>query len=196
MKNILFDASSHLGQFCISDDAIRKGCKNMQASISPADSQECVGGWTDLENGRADRTIWNLPDGLQEHYYPVMDRFYSITNVQQLPLTNEEEHIAADLAKVFPSLGLYSRYTCARAITQKATEVYTLVVELLSANVADFMRTTYGIHMVLPSAEKEISYADPALEQRYQAALQAFRHFSVNPLEIIADDRERMLRIR
>jgi len=195
MKNILFDASSHLGQFCISDEAIRKGCKNMQASISPVGADDLIGGWTDLENGRADRTVWNLPDDVQDCYYPVMDRFYSITNVCQPPLTEKEELLAMKLAEAFPLVDLYSRYTCARAITQKATEIHTLNAELLSTDVIEFMQSAHGIKMILPRAEVEMGYSDPVLEQRYQTALQAFRHAALNAPEIITDDRERILRL-
>jgi RsiW-degrading membrane proteinase PrsW (M82 family) len=104
MKKILFDCSSHLGQFSTSDEDVRKGCKNMQAGISLREEDDCVGTWTDLENGRTDRTVWNLPEDVQAHYYPIMDRFYSIMNVRQEPLAEAEEDLAIQLKRELPAV--------------------------------------------------------------------------------------------
>jgi hypothetical protein len=189
MKKILFDCSSHLGQFCTSDEEIRMGCKNMQASISLNEADDCVGAWTDLENGRADRSIWNLPEEVQAHYYPIMDRFYSITNVRQEPLSEEEEDIALRLRTELPGLSVYSRHTCARAIAHGITEVYTLIEELLADAVRSHMSSTHGVNITKPSAKEEIAYADDLLEQRYQSAIQAFRLLEVNVPTSLADTR-------
>jgi len=188
MKKILFDSSSHLGQFCTSDEDVRKGCKNMQAGISLKESDDCIGTWNDLENGRTDRTVWNLPEDVQEHYYPIMDRFYSIMNVQQEPLSDAEEDIATKLRQELPSLSLYSRHTCARAIIQGAEEVHTLIAELLADEVTAYMATR-GVRMVKPVATEELAYVDELLEKRYQSAIKAFRLCNINLPAILADAR-------
>lgn len=189
MKKILFDCSSHLGQFCTSDEGVRKGCKNMQAGISLKESDDCIGAWSDLENGRTDRTVWNLPADVQEHYYPIMDRFYSIMNVQQEPLSGTEEDMAVKLREELPALSLYSRHTCARAIVQGAEEIHTLIAELLADTVTTYMAAR-GILMVKPMAAEELAYTDDLLEQRYQSAINAFRLCNINLPAILADTRE------
>jgi hypothetical protein len=190
MNKILFDCSSHLGQFCTTDEDVRRGCKNVQAGISLAGKDECVGAWTDLENGRTDRTMWNLPHEAQDHYYPIMDRFYSIMNVQQEPLSEAEEDTAVHLRSELPSLSLYSRHTCARAIVQGIAEVYTLIEELLAEDVRSHMASVHGVSIMKPSAKEEIAYADALLEQRYQSAMQAFRLLGVNVPAVLADARK------
>ena len=160
----------------------------MQASLSSLDSHDVVGSWTDLENGRTDRTVWNLPGTVQDSYYPLMDRFYSITNVEQDVLSDEEEEYASSLRQVFPVLSLYSRYTCARAVLHTVAEVHTLVAELLDEQVISYL-SRQNIRVVKPSADIEKSYADPLLEERYQTALETFRLFHVNPPAVLADSR-------
>lgn len=192
MKRILFDCSSHLGQFCTSDEDVRKGCKNMQAGISLREEDDCVGTWTDLENGRTDRTVWNLPEDVQAHYYPIMDRFYSIMNVRQEPLAEAEEELAIQLKSELPALSLYSRHTCARAIAQSVDEVHTLIAELLAEDVAAYMFAR-GVRMVKPEAPEEIPYADEVLEQRYQSAMQAFRACNLDLPAALADTRKVIL---
>lgn len=188
MKKILFDCSSHLGQFSTSDENVRKGCKNMQGSISFINNSECIGAWNDLENGRADRTIWNLPSHIQDYYYPIMDRFYSIMNVHQEPIRTTEEARAAQLKIELPELSLYSRFTCARAVDQKVQEVHTLVAELLTDTVKDFL-SGYGISVIKPEAAVELPYADTLLEERYQAAMEIFRANAINLPKQLADAR-------
>jgi hypothetical protein len=190
MKKLLFDSSSHLGQFCTTNEDVRRGCKNIQASISLGQENERVGVWTDLENGRTDRTMWNLPHEAQDHYYPIMDRFFSIMNVQQLPLSEAEEDAAIHLRSKLPTLSLYSRHTCARAIVQKITEVFTLIEELLTDDVRAHMESAHGVSIIKPSAKEEMAYADALLEQRYQSALQSFRLLSINIPTVLADTRK------
>lgn len=188
MKKILFDCSSHLGQFCTSDEGVRKGCKNMQAGISLREKDDCIGTWTDLENGRTDRTVWNLPEDVQAHYYPIMDRFYSIMNVRQEPLTEAEEVLVMQLKNELPALSLYSRHTCARAITERVDEVHTLIAELLAEDAAAYM-SARGVRMVKPESQEEIPYADEVLEQRYQSAMQVFRSCKLDLPRQLADNR-------
>lgn len=190
MNKIIFDCSSHLGQFCTDNESVRIGCKNVQASISPVDDFGTIGAWTDLENGRADRSIWNLPTEAQDDYYPVMDRFYSIMNVAQDPITNIEEDISARLRAALPELSLYSRYTCARAITMQANEIQTLVKELLDDTVLNYMQESYGITVVKPAADVEESYSDSVLEARYQTALETFKKCNINIPNALADSRD------
>lgn len=192
MKKILFDCTSHLGQFCTSDEDVRKGCKNMQAGISLRDEDACMGTWTDLENGRTDRTVWNLPEDVQAHYYPIMDRFYTIMNVRQEPVTETEEELAMQLKRELPALSLYSRHTCARAIAQGVDEVYTLIAELLTENVSAYM-SAHGVRLMKPEAQQEMPYADEILEHRYQSAMRAFRACNLDLPAALADTRKVIL---
>ena len=169
---------------------MRRGCKNIQASISVGKEDECVGAWSDLENGRTDRTMWNLPHEVQDHYYPIMDRFFSIMNVQQQPLSEAEEDTAVRLRSELSSLSLYSRHTCARVIVQGITKVYTLFEELLAEDVRSHMASVHNVSIVKPSAKEEIAYTDAVLEQRYQSAMQAFRLLGVNVPAFLADARK------
>ncbi|MDA1208879.1 MAG: DUF6190 family protein [bacterium] len=189
MKNIIFDSSSHLGQFCTTNEDIRRGCKNMQASISPLGDDDCIGQWTDLENGRTDRAIWNLQTEVQDAYYPVMDRYYSITNVEQQALSMFEEDIAYRLVPYLPRLSPNSRHTCARAIVRGASEIHTLFKELLSEDVVSYMASHHNITIHKPQSKEELSYKDAILEERYQTALKTFRLFGVNPPAQLDDKR-------
>lgn len=161
----------------------------MQASIALYGDDARIGIWNDLENGRADRTIWNLPIPVQDVFYPLMDRFYSIATVEQPALSNEEEDWAHALRGILPALSLYGRYACARAILSGASEIYTLVSELLQNDVCAHMSERYGICIIRPSAEVEQPYLDALLEERYQNALATFKAFNVNPMQVLADKR-------
>lgn len=189
MEKILFDCSSHLGQFCTTDEDVRRGCKNTQASFSPRGKFSRMGMWTDLENGRTDRTVWNLPPEIQDHYYPIMDRFFSLTNVQQEPVSDREVEWVLQLRNQFPLLSPYSRHTCAAAIMQGATDIHTLIQELLTNDVSDFMASC-GVIVTKPMAKEEMEYPDALLEQRYQSALKAFRACNLDLPYALADARK------
>lgn len=161
----------------------------MQASVSPLGTDDVVGQWTDLENGRTDRAIWNLPTAVQDTYYPVMDRYYSIMNVKQQPMTETEEDLSIALRKQLASLNPYSRQTIATAILSGTTEIHTLFAELLSDDVVSYVRDEHDIQIVLPEANVEQEYRDAVLEERYHTALKTFALFGVNPPAQLDDTR-------
>ena len=84
---------------------------------------------------------------------------------------------------------MYIRYTCARAIAERASGIYTLVEELLSDPTKEYMKTTHGIWVVQPAAVEEQTYVDPELERRYQVCLKTFQQHGLNVVSAIDDSR-------
>lgn len=189
MKKILFDSSTHLGQFCTSDEEVRKGCKNTHAHLSPVGEKFLIGAWTDAENGRTDRAIWNMPVQVQDDFYPYMDAFFSLINVEQVPMGVDEEDTALGLRSDVPSLSTLSRQTCARAICTGIRELHTLFQELLDERVRETLQDNWDITVRKPCDEIEFPYEDTVLEARYQTALKAFERFGINPPTALDDER-------
>ena len=189
MKNILFDSSAHLGQFCLNNERVRIGCKNMQASLVGANSFNTCGAWTDLENGRVDRTIWNIDERLQNAYYPFLDRLFTIASVDQSQISAEVESIAHELRSKLPTLSVYSRFNKATSIVLRCSNIYTLFAEMFDRSVQEYLKSNHGIQVKYPHAEKELAYSDPRLEAFYQSAITQLRTGGVDLLSAIADER-------
>lgn len=187
MERILFDASTHLGQFCLDNEPVRIGCKNMHIDFM----EGCQSGaWTDLENGRVDRTIWNLPAALQNAYYPFMDQFFSAAPVDQPTMNMDIEDMAQKLRVQFPYLSLYSRYGVAMAIVQNRAEIHTLFDEMFKSDLRDGLVEQHEIKIIYPSASHEKTYSDVELEKAYENAVATFRAAQVDILSCLADRRQ------
>lgn len=189
MEKVLFDSSSHLGQFCISNENIRAGCKRSQAEILASAN----GVWTDAENGRVDKTIWSLSRELQGKYYDVMDLYFSEANVQQDPMTDEEMELSLALRKDLPTLHPYSRITCARAIVNGISEIHTLFAELLSPETRSYM-AKHKISVIQPNSALKETYIDSDLEDYYWHALKAFRSYGLDAPTLLDDPRAVLLK--
>lgn len=189
MKKILFDASSHLAQFTLMDEQARIASKNLHVAMEK--DKGFQGAWTDLDNGRVDRTIWTLERDLQDQYYPFMDRFFSLGSVSQEAFTDEES-FAQGLSNEI-SLSFYSRMALSAAVKQQIKQVVTLYDEILSEEVSGMMRADYGLDIAKPLNGVEEFFADPELEECYQVALEAFRKSRVEILCVLQKTDRRMI---
>jgi len=189
-KRILFDASVHLGQFYAQSDSIRWGCKLSQITISEKSEQMHFGIWTDNENGRVDNAIWSLPSTIQNSYYPFMDHFFSIKQIEQIQLERIDVEYATEFMSQKSALSFLSSYTCAVAIRLKATELHTLYTDLLTSDVATCMQHNHQITIVKPFSKIESTYKDSELETNYQRALTTFTNSGTDVFKHLCDPRE------
>ncbi len=187
-KRVLFDASLHLGQFCLSSDEVRFGCKTSQANLSRKGEDECVGLWTDNENGRVDNAIWSLPREVQDTFYPFMDRFYSMKQINQVPLERQDVESAIKFLDQHSDISFQSAYTCAVALRIGAAEIHSLYKDLHSESIVQFMRSK-NVLIQKPSEVDERSFPEPELEATYQDALSHFKKAHVDVLDFLNDDR-------
>ncbi len=188
-KRVLFDASVHLGQFCLSSDEVRFGCKGSQAGLSRKGEEECVGLWTDNENGRVDNAIWSLPREVQDTFYPFMDRFYSIKQINQVPLERSDAERAIKLLDLHSGISFLSAYTCAVAMRIGAAEIHSLFKDLHADSIVQFMQSK-NVLVQKPSLSKEQSFPESELEVTYQDALSHFKKAHVDVLDFLHDDRD------
>lgn len=199
MEKILFDASTHLGQFCLSDERIRLWCKNQQSSLDERNAKEPrrMGMWSDNENGRVDRTIWSLSEDVQAAYYPFMDHFFSTKMIAQDPISEWELGEVRDIGQRGP-IGLHtmSKLTCARAFLERVSEIHTLFTELLNPPVVKYMRDHNNVEIRKPEAPaEELAYEDLKLETFYQKCLKQLRAAGMDLLKELKDDRQRLSRL-
>lgn len=190
MERILFDSSSHLGQFCLDNERVRIGCKNMQVSLVNQGIMAKNGAWTDFENGRVDRTIWNLPRQVQEAYYPFMDSYFSMARVDQVQTDNDAENKAHDLRRMFPDLSFYSRINLATAVSQNRHYLYSLFCEMVQSKRQEKIQKYCEISIIFPADEREEKYEDPELELFYQTALSTFKKNNRDMIKSLVDNRK------
>jgi hypothetical protein len=177
-SSVLFDASIHLGQFCIQSDQTRLACKHSQGALAST-----IGIWTDTENGRVDNAIWTLPRVLQDEFYPFMDRFFSIMRIDQIQLAEGDAKFAMELMKCGLHISFQSAYICSVAISQKAQELQTLYSDLLKPEASTHIQTHFGLSIRQPPYDENVLYADTELESAYQRALSAFTDANVDVLD-------------
>lgn len=174
---IVFDNSIHLGQFCISDEPSRIAAKNSQALISLKPDDRRIGIESFNENTYSDDLIWELAREPQDTFYRFMDLYHSITNVDRVPLMPEDARTALEIAELL-DIGLSNALTCAIAIRYGADQVHSLYPELSTERVESYL-AGFGIAIGLPDG-KELAFAQPDLESRYQDALASFREHSID----------------
>lgn len=189
MSTILFDASVHLGQLCITSERIRNGCKQSQSTLSEKSGTDYIGLWTDNENGRVDNAIWSIPREVQDVFYPFMDRFYSMKNIHQIIIDRSDAEEAIMLMDANLGLTYQSAFTCAVAARHKVNEIHTLYGDLLSAKCMGYMESRYGIIIKCPLNDAEETYPEDVLEQTYQDALATFSAHKMNIFDVIHDPR-------
>lgn len=186
-KTVMFDATIHLGQFCLSSPAVRFGCKLSQRSIDPKLDSINIGLWTDCENGRVDNAVWSLPRLVQDEFYPFMDRFFSLKHIRQVQLEQKDVELALAFMKEKTGLAFQSAYACAVAINHKVDEVHTLRMALLNPTVVAHMKLNHGILITCPEQESEGAYVEEELEETYVRAMKAFQHSRFEVIELIPD---------
>lgn len=191
-KLLMFDATVHLGQFTLSSQTVRLGCKQSQISLGTKSETIHAGLWTDNENGRVDNAVWALPPVLQDRFYPFMDHFFSIKLINQIPLEEIDVKHALGLMDAGWRLTFQSAYTCAVAINHKVFQLHTLYTDLLSKPLVEHMRLHHGILVTQPLSRQEAFYTDDVLETAYQQSLAAFSNARVDILEQICDPRTRI----
>ncbi len=190
-KTIMFDASIHLGQFCLTSEETRLGCKLSQISIGRQSLDSDAGLWTDNENGRVDNAIWALPRELQDDFYPFMDLFFSVSRINQVQLEQEDVNFAFKLMELDLQLSFLSAYTCSVAINRNISELHTLNADMLNQPLILHMQQ-HSLLIVRPTAKHETQYGDEQLESAYQGALTAFKKIGVNVLDRVEDPRHRL----
>ena len=177
MKKIVFDNSIHLGQFAITDEAVRIATKNSQVMLSNKSEQKVIGIESFNENAYSDDIIWGLERDVQDTFYPFMDVYHSVKSVIRVPLRADDSEMALKISKEF-GIGLSNALTCAIAIREKADEIHSFYSEFEKEELTVFM-DSFGIKITIPSSLEEKSF-DEELERLYQVALKKFRDSSVD----------------
>ncbi len=181
---ILFDASIHLGQFTLTSDEDRIACKNSQALLATKGQTGVAGVCTFNENSYVDHLIWDLTREEQDVFYPFMDVFHSVKDVERIALTAEDMTMALQIADAL-SLPVSNALTCAVAVRLKVSVIHTLYPSLLAPAVSEFMKKTYDVAIQKPDAGVEMQFTEPSLEQSYGNALQLFRERKLDLLQIL-----------
>jgi hypothetical protein len=169
---ILFDNSIHLGQFAIHNEALRIAAKNSQIQISMKPGSDCVGIESFNENTFSDDIIWGLDREVQDAFYPFMDLFHSVKNVQRIPLFSEDALQALKISQEL-EIDLSNALTCAIAIRTEATEIHSFYPEFQKEHMQQYLQKE-GIVVNVFLNTNEQSFSDPMLEQCYQEALSCF----------------------
>lgn len=170
MVKLFFDASIHFGQFSLQSEAIRIACKNSQIAISNKPQVDCVGLTTFNENGWVDHVIWDLERDEQDIFYPFMDVFHTVKNINRVPLLDEDVTLAKKI-QTDTGLAIAHAWSCAAAARHKVTIYHTLYQELLTDKVLKYMQTNHGIAITRPPEDPEQNFTAGNLEQLYQNAL-------------------------
>lgn len=182
MKKILFDASVHLGQFCLSSEGVRVACKNSQVSISTKPDNKTIGLITFNENSWADHVIWELERDAQDVFYKFMDVFHTVKNIERISLSFVDTKLAMDFSEKF-KLDISNALTCAVAISQNANIIHTYYHSLLATEVKKFLKGIYSVEISSPATKEELKYSEKDLEKFYQDALTVFRRNKINLLD-------------
>lgn len=186
---ILFDASIHLGQFVTDNESLRISCKNSQAAISEKGNDKVKGYYTFYENGWMDKIVWNLERQVQDTFYPFMDVFFSLKNIEGLADTTEEMAFAAQLGAKFPVVESSNLISCALAVTRRIDVVHTLYKTLLHPELVDYMAKKYGVKISLPPTTAENTFGENtevhSLEKLYEDALSGFKKGNINILNTL-----------
>ncbi len=182
MEKILFDTSIHLGQFSITDEAVRIACKNSQAMISVKPDTNVIGIESFNENSFADNIIWKLPRLPQDVFYKFMDLYHSIKSITRIPLTMEDTRNALEVAGEF-SIDLSNALTCALAIKNEATEVHSYYQDFKKEELRMYLET-HQIKVIVPQTSNEMKFKETDLEAYYQETLDTFRKFNIHITEM------------
>lgn len=182
MTKILFDASVHLGQFCINSEDIRIACKNSQASISAKPGSEIVGVVTFNENSWADHIVWGLKRELQDTFYKFMDVLHSVKNIERIPLSTIDAKLAIEFSKKF-GLDISNALSCAVTVSQKANKIHTYYQTLTDSKIRELLKNRYDIAISSPPILNELRYTERELEQHYQDALSVFKKANTNLID-------------
>lgn len=185
---ILFDASVHLGQFHPTSDEVRVACKNSQISISTKPEKIIIAIAPFNENSWVDHIIWDLERDEQDIFYPFMDVFHSVKQIDRIPINQEDAKLALTIMES-TGVGFQDALTCAVAVSQKASAIHTVYVKLLSQNVIDYMKEHHQVQLMSPELGEEMNFTEPNLEDHYQHALRLFREKQINLIDKLANSR-------
>ncbi len=177
MKKIVFDNSIHLGQFCISNEAIRVASKNSQAMLSSKGENEIVGIESFNENTYSDDSIWGLGRTIQDMFYPFMDVYHSVKNIIRTPLRVDDTEMALKISKEF-GVHISNALTCSIAIRERANEIHSFYLEFKDDELGKFMKS-FGVLICVPGHTTELEFTD-GLEDLYKSALKKFRDEEVD----------------
>jgi len=180
---ILFDASVHLGQFCLTSEEQRIGCKNSQVAISTAPNEETIGVVSFNENSWSDHVIWGLDRETQDIFYKFMDVFHSIKNIERIPLTTADAKMALEFSAKY-EVSIDHALSAAVAVRTGVQEIHSCDEEFLKSNICEYLKQERGIDVRTPIGSEESAY-DSVLEQRYQTAMERFRCTGIDPTALL-----------
>lgn len=176
---IAFDTSIHLGQFDLRNESYRIAAKNSQIAISSAPELGTVGIIAFNEVAHTDNIIWMLEREPQDIFYKFMDVYYSVKNIQRVPLASTDAERALAIHSRL-GMGIENALSVAVALTHGADELHSLYGELQSAGMRRRIESEFGLKVCTPTAAREQSFAEPGLERFYQDALAALRAGNLN----------------
>ena len=178
MRRVVFDNSIHLGQFCFLRGEMRVTAKNMQIKLASEGAPGVLGVESFNENSFTDDTIWKLPRPVQDAFYRFMDLFHSVKEIKRVSLGRSDVELALRISDDL-KIDLSNALTCALGIRFGASEVQSYYGDFQRDNVRGLL-AEHAIELFKRSAGVEQQYSEPALEQYYVEALQAFREHQVD----------------
>lgn len=186
MKKILFDSSVHLGQFDIRNELKRVWCKNSQISISDKNGIDSVKGYyTFNENGWMDKIIWGLDRLTQDTFYPFMDMFYSVKDIDGVPFDSNCLNIFNDLKLKFYNIDDSNLLSASVAIENGMDEIHSAYEAFQNTELVSYI-STKGVKVLCPTIKsfKEKTFSEEGnLENLYQDAYSHFQKVGCNPPE-------------
>lgn len=189
---IVFDASIHLGQFTLGSEDLRVACKNSQVRISAKGGTDVIGVVTFEENSWVDHIIWQLGREQQDAFYPFMDMFHTVKNIERIPLSpmmlqgTRELSVRHWWCANSPGFEVSSALTRTAAYARRADLIYTLSSDLLRKT-----EMGYRIPAERPPQGVELVYSEPGLEEHYQVALRRLRVDGIDLLEMLKEQKNR-----
>lgn len=182
MNKIIFDASIHLGQFCITSEDIRIASKNSQTAISTRPQEEIVGVITFNENSWIDHVIWALEREQQDTFYKLMDVFHTVKNIDRIELTTQDAKLALEIVEKI-NLDISNALTCAVAVSKNIDFIHTNYKSLLNDSVVSYIKDTYNIDITSSLIGEEKKFPEESLETYYQDALEIFKKSNINLID-------------
>lgn len=132
-----------------------------------------------------DAIIWSLDRKTQDTFYPFMDVFYSVKQIEGLPFNSGCINIFNQLKSKFPKVDDSNLLSSAVAIKNEINEIHSIYGSFNNSDLIDFLKE-YNIKVCIPCGEniQEKKFSQEFnLELLYQDAYSRFKEVGMNPIE-------------
>lgn len=170
--HVLIDHSAFIGQFSISNEALRLSAKHALSQIGIGEDPELIAVETFEENGYTDDTLWGLSTEVQDEFFPFMDLFHTRLQTEREPLQQKDAELALEIARTV-ECHLSNALSCAVAIRRDIGCILSFYEDFHDAGLQEYLKE-HKIRVV--SADQTLASTYPAeLESLYERALKCFQ---------------------